>query len=617
MNPSYNRTSSFFRQLISAVVISLTAVFIIILAWLLGMSILFAGRVFPGVYLNGIALTGMNAAKAESVINTSYNFPQTGHILLQDGEKSWMVTPAQLGVYLDSVSTAQNALSVGRSGSLIERLNDLVQATFYGFNISPSFVFDQKVALQYLTELSKSIDQPIKEAGISVENTQVVITQGQPGRILDLAASLQLISTQLEKMQDGIVPLVIQENQPKILDVSKQGELVKNILSQPFVLSLPNPQSNTQTWKIEPIELARLLSFTEVQDGNNATNLQIGVNKTLATAYINTLEKEINQDPQNARFIFNDDTKVLDLIQPAVQGRTLQVQPSVDAIDQAITRGDHSATLQVNLTDPQVKDTTTGAELGITQLVSSYTSYFRGSSDERVHNIQTAAARFHGLLIAPGATLSMSDVIGNISLDNGYAEAPIIVGDQTIEGVGGGVCQVSTTLFRTAFFGGYRIDERHAHAYRVGYYEQTASGHNAQFAGLDATVFVPIVDFKFTNDTPYWLLMETYVSPTYDTLTWKFYSTSDGRSVDWDTTGPTDVVKPPDPLYRENPDLPTGKIKQVEYAADGATVVITRTVTRNGQILYNDKFSTKYEPWQAVYEYGPGTENIPTPTPKP
>jgi hypothetical protein len=255
------------------------------------MNLLFAGKVLPGVYLNGTALKGMNSTQAEIAINSTYNFPQTGHILLQDKDKNWMVTPAQLGVYLDSVATAQNALSVGRSGSLTKRLTDMVQATFYGYNISPSFIFDQKVALQYLTDLSKTIDQPIKEAGISVENAQVVITQGQPGRILDLAGSLQVISTQLEKMQDGIVPLVIQESQPKMLDVSKQGELVKNILSQPFVLTLPNPQTNTQTWKIEPAELARLLSFTEVQDGNSNTSLQIGINKTLTAAYITLLKK--------------------------------------------------------------------------------------------------------------------------------------------------------------------------------------------------------------------------------------------------------------------------------------------------------------------------------------
>jgi vancomycin resistance protein YoaR len=102
----------------------------------------------------------------------------------------------------------------------------------------------------------------------------------------------------------------------------------------------------------------------------------------------------------------------------------------------------------------------------------------------------------------------MAEILGDVSLDNGYAEALIILGDRTIEGVGGGVCQVSTTLFRTAFLGGFPIVERHPHAYRVGYYEQNSSGHiNPNFAGLDATVFVPIVDLKFINDTPNWLLM--------------------------------------------------------------------------------------------------------------
>jgi len=175
-------------------------------------------------------------------------------------------------------------------------------------------------------------------------------------------------------------------------------------------------------------------------------------------------------------------------------------------------------------------------------------------------------------------------------------------------GVGGGVCQVSTALFRTVFFGGYPINERHAHAYRVRYYEQTASGHNTDLAGLDATVFVPLVDFKFTNDSTSWLLMETYVNPTNYTLTWKFYSTSDGRTVDWQTTGLTNLVEPPDPTYRENPDLPTGKIKQVDWEVQGADVEVTRDVMRNGEILYHDKFATHYQAWRDIYEYGPGTE---------
>jgi vancomycin resistance protein YoaR len=117
------------------------------------------------------------------------------------------------------------------------------------------------------------------------------------------------------------------------------------------------------------------------------------------------------------------------------------------------------------------------------------------------------------------------------------------------------------------------------------------------------------VDFKFQNDTPYWLLMETYVNGT--SLTWKFYSTSDGRSVDWNSTGPTNIVPAPSPIYRENPDLKQGEIKQVDYAAEGSDVSVNRTVTRNGSVYFTDTIDTHYEAWQDVYEYGPGTE-IPT-----
>ncbi|MDO9130979.1 MAG: VanW family protein, partial [Anaerolineales bacterium] len=270
-------------------------------------------------------------------------------------------------------------------------------------------------------------------------------------------------------------------------------------------------------------------------------------------------------------------------------------------------QGEHDIPLELTYIQPAVGNDATAQSLGITGLVSEQATYFRGSSSERIQNIQTASARFRGLLVAPGQTFSMAEALGDISLENGFQEALIISNGRTIKGVGGGVCQVSTTLFRTAFFGGYPIVERHAHAYRVGYYEQTAYGYDKYLAGLDATVYVPLVDFKFTNDTPYWLLMETY--PGASRLTWKFYSTSDGRTVDVSPSGPRDVVPAPEPLFQENSDLEPGEIKQVDWSAEGANVTVTRLVQRAGQVLSNDTFTTHYKAWQAVCEYGPGTEN--------
>jgi vancomycin resistance protein YoaR len=336
---------------------------------------------------------------------------------------------------------------------------------------------------------------------------------------------------------------------------------------------------------------------------------ELSINHASILAQLNGIADVVNRAPADARFTFNDDTRQLDLIQPAQEGRTLRIDDTITAINSAIDGGSSSAILALDTNQPAVGNDATAQSLGITELVSQQTSYFYGSSAERIQNIQAAAARFHGLLVAPGETFSMGQALGDVSLDNGYAEALIIYGNRTIKGVGGGVCQVSTTLFRTAFFGGYPIVERVPHAYRVYYYEQIASGgHDPNLAGLDATVYTPLVDLKFTNDTPNWLLMETYVNAGARRITWKFYSTSDGRTVTWDTTGPINRVTAPDPKFEENPDLAKGDMRQVDWSAEGADVRVTRTVMRNGQVYFNDEFDTHYEPWQAICQYGPGTQ---------
>ena len=357
--------------------------------------------------------------------------------------------------------------------------------------------------------------------------------------------------------------------------------------------------------------LAEMLTIERIAS-NGSASYQVVLTPQSLRAFLTSLAPTLERYPVNARYIFNDDTRLLEVIQPAVIGRTLDVEASIQAINQQLINGQHNIPLAVTLTPPAASDTTTGEQLGITELVHAETSYFYGSSAARVHNIATAAASFHGLLIAPGETFSMAQALGDVILDNGYEEALIIWGDQTIKGVGGGVCQVSTTLFRTVFFAGFPVNERYPHAYRVSYYEQRPNGSSdPDLAGLDATVFVPLVDFKFTNDTPHWLLMETYVNGY--ALTWKFYSTSDGRTVVMETTGPTNTIDPPDPLYKENPDLAKGEIKQVDWAAEGADISISRIVYRDGSVYFTDSFFTRYEPWQAKYEYGPGTEGIPTP----
>jgi vancomycin resistance protein YoaR len=570
----------------------------------------FSGRVYPGVSAAGLPLAGLKLSQASALLTITPGYPENGRLTLVYGERQWVVTPAQLGVFSDPQATASIAYQTGRGGSLAQIILDRVQLLRGGVEIHPSFLYNENIAVDYLESIAAEINQPLREASLELSGTDVIVNNGQPGRALDIPSTLAVITTQIQLMQDATIPLVVLESQPLVLDASAQGELARELLSQPFKFVLPAELgSEADEWQLEPASLATMLTFESVHNGDSG-ELQLVVNQTLAAGFLESLRDDTETYAENARFIFNDDTKVLDLLTPAVIGRDLNITRTIENMNASLKDGRHRADLAFSITEPAVTDNKTGAELGITELVYAHTSYFRGSSSDRVQNIKTASASFHGLLIPPGGILSMSNELGDISLDNGYAEALIILGGQTITGVGGGVCQVSTTLFRTVYFAGYPILERYAHAYRVGYYEQTSGGRDQNLAGLDATVFVPLVDFKFKNDTPYWLLMETYVNSN-QSLTWKFYSTKDGRVVNHTTTGPTNTIEAPDPLYRENPELEKGKIEQVDWAAEGATVVVKRTVTRGGVVLYNDTITTVYQPWRAVYEYGPGTEGMP------
>ncbi|HSF83509.1 MAG TPA: VanW family protein [Anaerolineales bacterium] len=595
-------------QIFLALAGGLALFMLLLVTFTAGYGLYFAGRIFPGVSIAGMELSGLTLVEADALLSQKLSYPESGHILFQ-GEQTWPAKPSEVGLYLDPRTSALAAYNYGRQGGLISRLAGRFEAWNTGIDLPPLLIYDQRAAYRYLSDIAAQLFIPTREASLRINGTEVIAVPGQVGRLVDIEATLEPLETQLRSLTDGVLPLVIKEVPPVILDASQQAEVARRILSASLNIQIEGGQEGDPgPWVFDQQTLAGMVTIGQVETPEGA-RYDVGLNAESLRGFLQGIATELERQPENARFIFNDDTRQLELIQPAVIGRQLDVDATIQKVNQQVAEGQHTVTLAFDTQEPAVMDNATGEQLGITGLVSAETSYFYGSSSARIQNIQTAAARFHGLLVPPGATFSMGDILGDVSLDNGYAEALIIYGNRTIQGVGGGVCQVSTTLFRTVFFGGYPINERHSHAYRVSYYEQTASGNvDQRLAGLDATVFVPVVDFKFTNDTPYWLLMETYVNVGARKLTWKFYSSSDGRSVDWDTSGLQNIEEAPEPLYQENPDLDKGEIKQVDWEADGADVTIYRTVYRGEQVYLQDTFNTHYLPWRAVYEYGPGTK---------
>ena len=603
--------SSFLKRVFKSLAIG---VFLFIFLLLLSVSIfhlIYLGRIFPGVFVGDYPVGGLTVEQAAVTLTQHYSISGLEKINFTAPDNNYQLDPSEIGLSMDAVRSALSAFHFGRSLPVPNWLFEQIFIFSKKVEIPPVLIFDQNIALEKLENIALTEDIPLKEASLLLEGTKVIATPGQVGRTLDQVASLEKLTAAINNYDFDTIDLVIKEETPTLLDATPFLSDAQIILDRPFTILAPEGIiSNIRKWTITPENLAPMLTFSTSGANPQKPTLQF-IDESL-DGLINSISEQVDSAPKNPRFIFNDESRELDLYQEGIPGINVDIPASKNAIQSAMTNGKNHAELVINTLNPEVADDATAEDLGITELVHVESSYFYGSDSARVQNIETASNEFLGVLVKPGETFSMAGIMGDISLDNGYSEALIIYNGKTIEGVGGGVCQVSTTLFRTAFFAGFPIEERHPHAYRVSYYEKVAGNNrDPNLAGLDATVYIPLVDLKFTNDTPYWLLMEAYVNRSASRLTWKFYSTYDGRSVEWNTTGLTNKIEPKEPLYKLNETLEEGEIKQVDWEAEGADVTVSRIVYQDGDVLLEDDFFTKYAPWRAVYEYGPGTDGIP------
>ena len=223
--------------------------------------------------------------------------------------------------------------------------------------------------------------------------------------------------------------------------------------------------------------------------------------KICCVEHLEMLAEQFDVPARDARLRFNPATGGITVLRSSQTGRALDIDATVAGIEGALVAGQETRQLVIAEVAPAV-DMNRIAEMGIRELVASGTTYFAGSSAARVRNIEVAAEKFDGVVIPPGESFSFNQHVEDVTGANGFEDSLIIWGDRTAVGVGGGVCQVSTTIFRAAYAGGLPIVERYNHGYVVDWYGEP---------GLDATIYTPTVDFRFRNDTDAYLLVEPVV----------------------------------------------------------------------------------------------------------
>lgn len=605
-HPGYTRKPPFNFQLILAR-LTLIVVTILILVNLIaalivaGFQIYFDGLIYPGVSVWGVDLSGMTPTEAASALNGQFDYPQATTITFRDGQNIWPATAAELGVHFDVERTVQAAYEVGRHPNLVPSLRQQVTAWRDGVAISPVVVFDHRKAEAYLQQIAVQIDQPPIDATIRVDGIEVITTPSQIGRQVDIAATLATLGDLVTRLEGGEVSLVVSITHPQVASAEEAAAAIKKILGSDLEVFIADPLTDDPgPWIATREALAGMLVIERVPADDGSAYYTVRLHEGQLYAFLEPLAPDLAREPVDATFVFNDETGEIEPISPSKRGRELNIPATIQLINQMAITDVHQIPLVFNPLEPDVPDTATSTDLGITELIASATTYFHGSSSERRSNIKTAASRFHGIVVGPYEEFSFNHYLGDVSAGTGFEEALIIYNGRTVRGVGGGVCQVSTTAFQAVFYAGFPINERWPHGYWVGYYD------SGEGKGMDATVFSPLVDLRFTNDTPYHLLIETYTDLASSTVTFNFYSTSDGRTVQKDGPYISNVVPHGPPIYEENPDLAPGEVKKVDYAVDGFDAVVYRTVYRDGEILYEDTFFSRYIPWQAIYQVAPG-----------
>ena len=609
------------KKTLTASTIILLTLFVILFAFL---NYYFANRVAPNVRIGNTSLTNKKISDTQELITSELaaftNSPVTFYIEGVSVESDLQ----SLGIKMNDTETLEIVKGMGKSPNAWKNMVFWLKSPFVKRQISPQYSLDISKFTETTGAIFSEFETEPQEAAIILKNGTIEIRKEQAGIVKNKEKLAYDVKENIRNLSNSPINLETVSAEPTIKVGQAQGALEKitEIAKNNIVLVNSN-----QKWQISGKTLADMLEFTPenqlvaqnikvsaVSDSfvikslrlanDTEPQLKVVLSTNKIGAFVENIAEAIDTKTINAKLRF-EGGKVVEFT-PAQDGQELDIAKTNRLIYEKLFDSEQDSGKTVTITLPVL---TTRAKvegdgvgnLGIRELVGRGISYFSGSIANRIHNISLGAGRISGTIVAPGEVYSFNKSVGEVSSATGYRQAYVISSGKTVLDDGGGICQVSTTIFRAALDAGLPIVTRTAHSYRVGYYEQ---GGNKP--GFDATVFAPAVDFQFKNDTDHHILVQTVVDRTNAKLQVDFYGMRDGRKVEISTPVVSNVVPALPNKYQDDPTLPKGTTKQVDFSAQGATSVFTRKVYKNDKLLIDDVFKSNYRPWQAVFLVGTG-----------
>jgi vancomycin resistance protein YoaR len=570
----------------------LIAALLVLSSAVLGIAFAGSPETLPaGTSISGVDVAGMTPGDARTMLERRSDKLDRVPVTFVSGGKEWEVKPTSLLIETDWAAAVEAARQQGEGFGPFRGIRRLGVRVF-GSDIVPRTHVSEEALDFTIARFARQLDRPRAEPELRLHGLEPVIRPGRTGRVLDRDAAAGVIVRSLAGFVRQPVQLPVRIDRPKLTsqELAQPQARVRTILSAHVDLAY-----GPGGWKLPRWRLAQMLELPK----GGSTAIRIAGPE--ATKFFAAIQKSVDKPAKDATFAILRGNRVR--VVPARPGSVLDAPPTARSILAAALRSTNRvARVSIRSDAPEV--TTTEAKgMGITGLVGAYETIYGGEAN-RIHNVQLVARLIDGKLIAPGSTFSFNETTGERSEDKGFLEAPVIINGELQTGLGGGVCQVSTTVFNAAYEAGLPITTRTNHALYISHYP----------LGRDATVNYPDTDLKFKNDTDRWLLVKTFVGSS--SLTVALYGAPQNRRVESEVQPLVD--RGPAPVKQiSDPSIYVGSRVTVESGSPSRSTSVRRKVySPGGELLYNDSWSSWYRGEHQVIHVGTKPKPKPVP-PKP
>ncbi len=560
----------------------------------------YENRFYPGVHIGNLDLSGKTPAEARDIINTkAENLIENG-LTFSYGERVATIELASDSFEPDlsyrlltfnTEETIQKIISeTGNNNYFLYLLYKLSGENNKNFTIIYDLE-DERLKEIINTAFSELVIAPANafftfEKGAEKLN----ISPEKVGKEINYRLVLEGLDDNLKYLENNPIALKTQSKYPEIKSADLQDfeeEARRLINGQALKLRYKkiNSETTSKLWTIGPEKIATWLSVS-----GSGRNLALAFDETKIIDYLeNTIAPEVNIEATRPRFEMKNGK--VSAWQKGISGQKLDIASSTNLISSAFLSEQKDVVLAI---EEVVSEDPSGEETyNIQEIIGIGHSNFAGSPTNRRKNIQVGADAVNGVLLAPGEEFSLVKVLGDVSAETGYFPELVIKDNKTIPEYGGGLCQIATTIFRSAIQSGLPITARRNHSYRVSYYEP---------AGTDAAVYIPNPDVRFINDTPNYILIQARL--TKDDIYFDFWGKKDGRTVEVGEPVIYNIVKPAPTKYVETDELAPGEKKCTEKAHNGADAYFDYKVTypENSTTtpVVEKRFNSHYVPWREV-----------------